>query len=122
MFQGLPSLERLDVNMDRRLRSVEPGTLAKLPKLHEVSMSTNGVNVFNKSSFINSVDDKPNAIVITFDWGTDLRVDDCDKRLCWMKEGEKDGWLKIDHDVGPICKNYGSVKWVDVDPYLKCDQ
>ena len=85
-------------------------------------MSTNGANVFNKSSFINSEDDRPNDIVITFDWGTDLRVDDCDKRLCWMEEGENDGWLKIDHNVGPICKNYGGVRWVDVDPYLKCNQ
>ena len=119
MFEGLPSLEELGVNMKRLLTSVQPGTVAKLPALKTLGISTRAAMVFNKTSFITSPYDEPRDIVLRFDW-SNLKEKTCDQRMCWIKQGEEDGWVKLEWNIGPKCLNYGGVRWQDVN--LDCNQ
>ena len=43
----------------------------------------------------------------------------CDHRLCWLKEGEQEGWITYESMLPPDCANYPGVDWEEVD--LHCE-
>lgn len=47
----------------------------------------------------------------------------CDARLCWLREADRDGWLRLIAwvpDYALNCRNYPGVPWTEVD--LGCEE
>ena len=47
----------------------------------------------------------------------------CDWRMCWIKQAERDEWLTytiyLQHGIRPECENFPDQDWDDID--LDCD-
>ena len=123
MWLGLQSLYALDLGRNN-LKTIAPSGLANLPNIARLSLYQTGLryldeNVFDPRDFPDS-NGHPRRIKLVLN-GNSLQ---CDQRLCWLKQGEKDGWITwfVAHYVGkpymgihsPDCGNFPNSLWDDI--------
>ena len=109
MWDGLTALAELDLD-NNKLLTIEPGGFYTLPRLSELRLSGNQLNALNWNIFstvqTGSSSDSSSDLTETPGSKTShrhpsnltLSLHDnplvCNSDLCWLKQGEKDGWLK----------------------------
>ena len=110
MWKGLSFLIKLHLN-DNRIFTIEPGAFTSLPQLSDLWLHGNELVTLNESAF--------NQLNLTLSlYGNPL---ECDRHLCWLKEGENKGWLKwhIESKLPeltfiaykPYCANAPNTEW-----------
>ena len=109
MWEGLTALAELDLD-NNKLLTIEPGRFYTLPRLSKLRLSGNQLNALNWNIFstvqTGSLSDSSSDLTETPGSKTShrhpsnltLSLHDnplvCNSDLCWLKQGEKDGWLK----------------------------
>ena len=111
-FKGLVSLDVLDL-FSNQISFIEDGTFSHLPLIR--------ILYLNKNNLVTPMDEKD----LIQSQNPFLFLDEnplqCDSRMCWIKDAERDGRVKLrgrwDHT--PQCKNYPGVHWDNIK--LTCD-
>ncbi len=109
-FNGLISLKRLNLR-DNKLSEIEPGTFSQLPALIALYLFNNKLTALPWTVFTNGTGN------ITRPAGLLLELSDnplqCDTSLCWVKQGEQDGWLTWgwSRHGDPDCSDYAGPTW-----------
>ena len=95
------------------ISNIEPGTFANLTQLRIFGLHTNQLTTLEENIF-NEL--RPQNLTLIIDdnalW--------CDARICWMRDAERDGWIRFNHSRGefvwgkPECANYPGVNWDDL--------
>ena len=109
IFEGLNSLETLDL-YSNEISAIEPKTFSHTPVLRVLYLNQNRlkvpidklIRIKSKKSFL-------------FLGRNPLQ---CDWKMCWIKEAERVGWLKLSV-IKPQCENYPGTPWDHVT--LTCD-
>ena len=107
MFPGMFSLRELDLRQNQ-ISHIEYGSFTQTVKLQHLYLSSNRLRTIEQDMFF-----LPQQGEIT------LRIEDnplrCDSRLCWMKQGEDNGWITFPEERGkPDCENYPDVPWDNI--------
>ena len=84
LFTGLFNLREIDLD-DNDITEVREDTFRGLEKLSKVWLYNNKLTTLASSVFTGL----PRPIELTLG-GNPLT---CDKKLCWLKQGEREGWL-----------------------------
>ena len=104
-FKGLVSLDLLDL-YSNQISFIEDGTFSHLPRIRVIYLSNNNLVTPPQTHFL-------------FLDGNPLH---CDSRMCWLKQAERDGKLKLrgrwNHK--PQCVNYPGLHWDNIT--LICDE
>ena len=101
------SLRELDLRRNQ-IEEIEDGGFSYLPNLqilylHANDLITTGIDVFNPDDYPDS-DGHPRHLILSLS-GNKF---ECDNRLCWLKQGQEDGWITW-YDLKPINSRYGRV-------------
>ena len=113
MWLGLNSLSHLDLQFTPQMQTIPPGGLSNLPKLDLLHLHNNGLRTLTKDIF--TINDYPDSSGHPPSLRLSLRGNPlvCDTKLCWLKKGEEEGWLRFrTYDgihYGPNCAN--NVDW-----------
>ena len=112
-FKGLTSLVALAVN-DNGISTIPTGTVGDFKGLNLLWLNNNKLTTLSRKIFQGEGQPEgqhPKSI--------DMRIGgnrlECDSRMCWIKEGQKNGWLR----TSPYCSNYPGKSWKDID--VGCD-
>ena len=107
-FKGLESLDLLDLHSNK-ISFIEQGTFSHLPLIR--------VLYLNKNNLVTPMDEKD----LIQSQNLFLFLDDnpllqCDSRMCWIKNAERDGRLKLNgrRNPKPQCVNYPAVHWDNI--------
>ncbi len=115
-FNGLISLEQLYLYYNK-LSEIEPGTFSHLPALDTLSLRENKLTTLPWTVFTDGTGNitRPARLSLA------LRQNpfQCDTTLCWVKQGQQDGWFTWWLGYDPDCANYPDTNWSDVN--LQCD-
>ena len=122
MWLGLNSLTRLDLQFNLQMQVIPSGGFSNLPKLDLLHLHNNWLKTFTRDIF--TINDYPESNghppILRLTLGSNPLV--CDKKLCWLKKGEIEGWLNYRVYYGtvssPNCAN--DVEWNNLD--LNCSQ
>ena len=112
MWKGLDSLKELHL-YHNLISHIEPSSFARLKELRGLYMERNKLTTLEQNVFDDLV---PNNLVL----GINHNPLQCDSRMCWIKQGEEDGWIKLFHEARgitwskPSCVNYPGFRWDDV--------
>ena len=102
---GANLLRKLSLR-DNWIGTLQSGAFSNLPNLKELDLRENSFqNLKTLDSNIFEPDGYPNQLILDIS-ENEL---DCDAALCWLKEGEEEGWLTL--KATPGCKNS---TWEDV--------
>ena len=105
MWLGLTSLRKLNLR-NNWIGTLQCGAFSNLPNLNELNLGDNTImNLETLDSNIFEPDGHPHRLVLDI---SDNELD-CNAALCWLKEGEEEGWLTLEET--PDCKNS---TWQDV--------
>ena len=100
LFTSLTNIEKIDLDLNA-LTDIKPDTFYGLDKLKEVWFYTNKLTTLRSDTFTGL----PRPMDITLG-DNPLQ---CDKRLCWIKRGEREGWIRwikyMDRPLEPQCSN-----------------
>ena len=112
-FKGLVSLDVLDL-FSNQIFFIEDGTFSHLPLIR--------VLYLNKNNLVTPMDEKDliqSQNLFLFLDGNPLR---CDSKMCWIKDAERDGQIKLNYkwNPKPQCVNYPGVHWDNI--ILICDE
>ena len=110
MFDGLEALEELSLTMNR-ISYIEPGSFKSLMQLRKLYLYSNELTTLEQNVF--NLAYHPAEVTLLL-FHNPLR---CNSSLCWMKQGEQDGWISWYYDFDmfvPECGNYPGVAWADV--------
>lgn len=116
MFLGLESVKSLNLN-NNDIRNIEPGAFANMKKLEGLYIPNNELTTVSFDMF-GSNGRHPQKLEMLLH----RNPLHCDSKLCWLVEGERDGWLTFDsHTIrySPKCTNFPGVHWLNVT--LDCD-
>ena len=135
MFIGLPFLETLSLS-DNKINNIEPGTFVKLSKLMILDLSKNKISNIAPQTFTEQTLSRihlhgnqlttleRNVFGSQHPTNLTLLLSDnpvqCDSRICWIKEAERDGWITLNAllpDASwskPDCVNYPGVDWDNI--------
>ena len=104
-FKGLVSLDLLDL-YSNQISFIEDGTFSHLPRIRVIYLSNNNLVTPPETHFL-------------FLDGNPLHYD---SRMCWLKQAERDGRLKLSgrRDHKPQCVNYPGLHWDNIT--LICDE
>ncbi len=87
MWEGLEELRELRLE-NISIAFIPPNTFANLPNLSRVKLEANRLQTLSANVFGSDVPAK-------FQFTLGNNPLQCDSRLCWMKEAEDQGWLKV---------------------------
>ena len=110
MWKGLRSLTKLHLS-ENRIFTIEPRAFTSLPQLSDLWLHKNELVTLNESAF--------NQLNLTLSlYGNPL---ECDRHLCWLKEGGHKGLLKWHIELKlpeltfiaykPYCANAPNIEW-----------
>ena len=122
MWLGLNSLSHLDLQFNPQMQTIPPGGLFNLPKLGLLHLHNNGLKTLTKDIF--TINDYPDSSGHPPSLRLSLRANPlvCDTKLCWLKRGEEEGWLRFQTYngifYGPNCAN--NVDWTGLK--LNCSE
>ena len=102
-WDGLTSLRKLSLRRNR-IGTLQAGAFSNLPNMKELDLRDN-TDLKTLDSNIFEPNGHPNQLLLDIS-ENEL---DCDAALCWLKEGEEEGWLTL--KATPGCKNS---TWEDV--------
>ena len=105
-FKGLVSLDLLDLHSNQ-ISFIEDGTFSHLPSIRVIYLINNNLVTPPKTRFL-FLDSNPLH---------------CDSSMCWLKQAERDGRLKLasrGRGHKPQCVNYPGVHWDNIT--LICDE
>ena len=110
MWEGLDSLELLHL-ADNNITSLDAGDLSHLPSIKELWLQRTLITALSvelcDADLYPATNGHPAEMQINFG-----RVPvQCDSRLCWMEEAEKEGWLTLNKLQ---FNNYQNNDWKDV--------
>ena len=111
MFEGLDSLERLNLD-NNRISYIEPRSFANLFELQILLLKENKLTSLNVNAFQISMNTK-----LTLSLKGNYFQ--CDSKLCWIKKGEELGkitWYRRNQNQEEklICVNYPGDDWDDI--------
>ena len=110
MFDGLKALEELSLTMNK-ITYIEPGSFQNLMQLRKLYLYSNELTTLEQNVF--NLAYHPSDVTLLL-FHNPLR---CNSSLCWMKQGEQDGWISWYYDFdmfAPECGNYPGVAWADL--------
>ena len=115
MWMGLQSLEYLSL-LGNNIKEVPPHIISHMPALKTLGFAFNelktiSADIFNPEDYPDS-NDRPEHLKLDI-YGNPLQ---CDRALCWLKQGEESG--TIDLLLPPSCENLGYPLWKNVN--LNC--
>ena len=114
-FQRLRSLQELYLSRNY-ISNMEQKSLSGLPQLNALHISGNSLLTLEKDIFypedFPESDGHPSSLELSLRYNSI----DCDRRMCWIKEGEQDGWLSwYINNRGkvykPDCVNNPNSRW-----------
>ena len=108
-FKGPTSLVALAVN-DNGINAIPAGTVGDSKRRNLLWLNNNKLTTLSPEIFQGEGQPEgqhPKSIDMRIG-GNRLK---CDTRMCWIKEGQKDGWLR----TSPYCSNYPGKSWKDID-------
>ena len=111
-FENLSQLMVLDLSMNR-ISEIEPGAFAKLSGMRVLNLQGNILTTLEGDVFRNQYPTNLTLLLAK----NPLK---CDSILCWIKEGERHGWITLgrrDNDKfwrKPDCENYPDTDWYNV--------
>ena len=85
VFTGLLNLKILDLD-DNSIAELRSDSFRGIDTLTQIWLFNNKLSTFESSVFTGL----PRPLQLTLGRNPDLQ---CDTRLCWLKEGEKEGWI-----------------------------
>ena len=109
-FKGLVSLNLLDL-YSNQISFIEDGTFSHLPLIR--------VLYLNKNDLVTPMDEKDLILSQNPFLFLDENPLQCDTRMCWIKDAERDGRVKLRKlrgrwDHTPQCMNYKGVHWNNI--------
>ena len=110
MFDGLTALEELSLTMNR-ISYIEPGSFKSLMQLKKLYLYSNELTTMEQNVF--NLPHHPAEVTLLL-FHNPLK---CNRSMCWMKQGEHEGWITWYYDFGmfaPECANYPGVLWANV--------
>ena len=103
-FKGLVALDQLDLHSNQ-ISFIEPGTFSDLPLISVLYLDNNRlVTPMAEQDLIQSQD-----LFLSLTKNPLF----CDSRMCWIKEAERDGRIKLRGSKSQ-CVNYPNVHWDDI--------
>ena len=96
MWQGLESLEKLHL-ADMNIASLDAGDLYNLPKIGQIWLMRTKVTMLSEGLFDAELYPETDGHPANLTLHLRRAPLECDRRLCWMKRGERDGWLTLTH-------------------------
>ena len=106
MFSGLASLESLFLD-GNKIFYIEDGAFSSLSKLVDVRLANNNLTLLPSDVFGITASTHPKHLKLSL--GENPLT--CNWRLKWMKKAEEEGWLTLDIQSLPKCRNYQDVHW-----------
>ena len=94
MWEGLDSLERLHL-ADMNITSLVAGDLYNLPKIGQIWLMRTKVTTLSEGLFDAELYPETDGHSATLTLHLRAAPLQCDQSLCWMKRGERDGWLTL---------------------------
>ena len=113
IFHQLENLEHLRL-CDNKITTIGPGAFYNLPQLTALQLQKNNLTTFKKDIFKAT---QTNRVVLPDQLVLQLNDNPlwCDQELCWLKDGEKEGWLTwwIENAIiyKPDCANDQENDW-----------
>ena len=110
MFAGLNVLEELSLTMNG-ISYIEPGSFKSLMQLSKLYLYSNELTTLEQNVF--NFPYHPVEVTLLL-FQNPLK---CNSSLCWVKQGEREGWISWYYDFTmfpPECENYPGVAWTDV--------
>ena len=92
MFIGMYSLTELELSHNQ-ISHIEHGSFTKTQQLQYLYLSSNKLRTLEQDMF--SIPQQGEITILIED--NPLQ---CDSRICWIKQGEQDGWIKFSHKSG----------------------
>ena len=140
IFKGLDTLDVLDL-YSNEISVIEPGTFSHTPRLRVLCLNQNQLKaLIDKLNIIESLMSE-RRVLQRYQKHLKAPVEQlldplksnkpflflgrnplqCDWKMCWIKEAERVGWLKLSAITGakPQCENYPGTPWDQVT--LTCD-
>ncbi len=105
-FRGLVVLEILDLH-ENSIKHISAGTFSGLPALRKLSLWHNPLTALSWTIF-GGLDKAGNMIhptSLNLVLGNTDNKFHCDSSLCWLTQGEEEGWLSLSFG-GPGCSNH----------------
>ena len=103
MLVGMYSLKNLDLS-GNEISHIESGSFTKTQQLQYVDLSSNKLSTIQQDMF--SIPQQGQLTLLIED--NPLQ---CDREVCWIKQGEQDGWITFRGRGQPDCENYPDVLW-----------
>ena len=110
MFDGLNALKELSLTMNR-ISYIQPRSFKSLIQLRKLYLYNNKLTTMEQNVFNHPY--HPTEVTLLL-FHNPLK---CNSSLCWMKQGEQEGWITWYYDFSmyaPECENYPGVVWTDV--------
>ena len=103
-FVGLFSLKVLDISRNQ-ISHIEYGSFTKTSRLGHLYLSSNKLRTLEQDVF--SIPQNGEITLLI-----ENNPFQCDSRICWIKQGEEDGWIIFPEEWGkPNCENHPDVSW-----------
>ena len=111
-FHNMVHLYRINLKCNE-ISHVEAGTFAGLPALARLYLADNDLvtiswNIFGPDNNLGEIFKE------TFRIGLYGNPFQCGQSMCWIKEGQQEGWLGF-WGLEPQCLNHRTEKWIDID-------
>ena len=85
MFDGLSALEKLSLTRSN-IVAIESGSFKSLENINELYLNENHLTTLRKDLFV-SIPLKSRYL------GLGYNPLHCDRRICWLRQGEEDNWI-----------------------------
>ena len=110
MFEGLVSLERLYLE-NNDISYIAAGAFCHMSKLQTLALADNNLTSLSTDIFYMTHDKK---LGIKFELGINRNPLQCDRRLCWIKQAQKDEQISWHNVKEPDCTNYPDMDWNNI--------
>ena len=104
MFQNLTNLKKITLN-GNRITKITPGSFGNTPQLAYLYLEHNDLTNLSPEIFVvNGTAHRPEYLRMNLS-GNPF---ECDATLCWMREAERERWLRV---VTVPCAEYRNLTW-----------
>ena len=112
MWEGAERVKELDLRVNR-IEKIPSRAFSQSENLEKLYLSRNIISVLNQDAFEGIEFGAHHPVEILLD--SNLLV--CDDRMCWLKEAENQGWVKVweYYEYEPWCVNLENTLWSEVE-------
>ncbi len=116
MWEGLHSLELLFLSANH-INTIHPAGISNLPNIKLLALHSNDLTTLPEDMFDAGEFPDSNGHPAELELGMEENPLHCDSRMCWIKEGDEEGWIISQPWNVRYCE-YPGAAWKDVD--LNC--